>query len=132
MNSNLLYVVGPSGAGKDSLTGGAGNDYFDFTTALSATSNVDTITDFTRGSDKIRLENAVMTKLQANSGELASTAYKEGSGLTKGTDADDRIIYDTKTGKLYYDADGSGSGASVQIALIASAKDLDYTDFLVM
>ena len=34
------------GAGKDVLVGGNGNDQFVFNTALNASTNVDTITDF--------------------------------------------------------------------------------------
>lgn len=121
------------GAGKDTLTGGSGKDYFDFTTALGS-ANVDTITDFTRGSDKIRLENSVMTKLQGTPGALNKASYWEGAGITKGHDADDRILYDTSSGKLYYDTDGSGSTAAVQIALIGTTShaNLDYTDFTVI
>ena len=37
------------GTGKDILTGGAGDDTFVFDTALSSASNVDSITDFTKG-----------------------------------------------------------------------------------
>jgi len=121
------------GLGKDVLTGGSGKDYFDFTTALGS-ANVDTITDFTVGSDKIRLENSVMTKLQGTPGALNKASYWEGAGITKGHDADDRILYDTSSGKLYYDADGSGSTAAVQIALVGTSShaNLDYSDFLVI
>ena len=51
------------GAGNDRLTGGAGNDSFVFNTAISAASNVDTITDFNVANDTIRLDNAVMSAL---------------------------------------------------------------------
>ena len=30
----------------------------------------------------------------------------------------DRVIYDTSTGKLYYDVDGQGGDAAVQIAVL--------------
>src|SRR5207248_1402446 len=33
-----------------------------------------------------------------------------------GHDADDRVVFDTTTGSLYYDADGSGAGAAQLIA----------------
>jgi Ca2+-binding RTX toxin-like protein len=38
------------------------------------------------------------------------------AGATGGHDADDRVIFDTTSGGLYYDADGSGSQAAVRLA----------------
>ena len=55
-NAGINVLSG--GAGNDTLTGGAGTDYFVFNTALSASSNVDRITDFNVLEDTIRLENA--------------------------------------------------------------------------
>lgn len=44
--------------GNDTLTGGAGQDAFVFATALNASTNVDTITDFGTGGDQIWLDNS--------------------------------------------------------------------------
>ena len=57
--NDTLYGV----AGNDTLTGGAGYDNFVFNTAISAATNVDTITDFNVVQDTIRLDNAVMSAL---------------------------------------------------------------------
>ena len=44
-----------------------------------------------------------------------------------------RIVYDTALGKLYYDADGSGTGyAAVWFATLTGAPTLTTTDFLVV
>jgi len=40
-------------------------------------------------------------------------------------------IHDTTTGALYYDADGSGAAAAVQIALLTGAPTLSNADFVV-
>jgi Ca2+-binding RTX toxin-like protein len=49
-------------------------------------------------------------------------------------DANDRIIYEQSSGKLYYDADGSGSGAQIQIAVLGASShpSLTATDFLIV
>jgi len=115
------------GAGKDTLTGGSGKDVFVFNSALSATTNVDTITDFVVADDTIQLENAIFTKLTAT-GALNPSFFKIGIA----TDSNDYILYDSTTGVLSYDADGSGAGKAVQIALIGTGKALTSLDFVVI
>ena len=61
-------------------------------------------------------------------GNLGSAQFIKG---TTATTADQRIVYDSNTGKLYYDADGSGSGNAVQIALIGNKAALGATDFII-
>lgn len=101
------------GAGNDSLGGGSGADVFLFDTALSASGNVDGISDFLPGTDRIHLDNDVFTALSGSTPlALSATRFAAGAGLTSARDADDRIIYNTTTGALYYDADGTGSAAS--------------------
>ncbi|MEW6133759.1 MAG: nidogen-like domain-containing protein [Pseudomonadota bacterium] len=122
------------GTGKDTLTGGAGKDYFVFNTALNATTNVDTIKDFSAVADTIRLENSIFTKLVAT-GALGAGNYRE-SLTGNAVDANDFILYETDTGKLYYDADGSGAGAKVQFATVyatgTTPADLSAADFVVI
>jgi Ca2+-binding RTX toxin-like protein len=128
--NDFLY----GGLGNDTLTGGAGVDHFVFNTALNASSNKDTITDFVSGTDKIDLENAVMSALGLTTGSLTMAQFFSSSTAVRGNDATDRIIYNTTSGALYYDADGSGNGAAVQIALIglSTHPTLTYQDFLVI
>ena len=132
-NGNDVLV---GGAGNDTLTGGAGVDYFDFTSVLNGTTNVDTITDFIRADDFIRLDNAVMAGLGTRTGSLSETAFFSGAGRAAAEDTSDRIIYNTSTGDLYYDADGTGNSAAIiKIALIgtsSSHSNLDHTDFLII
>jgi Ca2+-binding RTX toxin-like protein len=44
-------------------------------------------------------------------------------------DADDRIIYDTDSGQLFYDSNGSATGGSVQFAIISPNLALTNADF---
>lgn len=122
-------------AGKDKLTGGSGSDVFVFD-VKPATNNVDTITDFTTKVDKIALSDAIFAELDASvSSSLDITQFYAATGATKGHDADDRIVYDTKSGALYYDEDGSGSTAAVKIAIIGdagSAAKLAMSDFVIV
>jgi serralysin len=115
------------GPGNDTLTGGAGNDQFFFDTVLNAKTNVDKVTDFYVPGDQIVLENAIFTKLAA--GPLAAAAFAIGA---KALDALDRIVYDNKTGALYYDADGSGKGSAIQFASLSPKLALTAADFLVI
>jgi Ca2+-binding RTX toxin-like protein len=81
--------------------------------------------------DTIRLENAVFTKLTLAGKPLASSAFlKNTSGLA--ADANDRIIYETDTGKLFYDSNGSAAGGSVHFATLSKNLALTYADFLVI
>ena len=117
------------GDGADTLTGGLANDTFVFSTALN---NVDTITDFNaNATDRIELDDATFSGLIAGALNGANFAANSGGNAI---DGDDRILFDTATGGLYYDADGNGAGAKVlfaQIELGGLTGTLDATDFII-
>lgn len=113
------------GAGKDTLNGGTGADVFLFSTALGST-NVDTIGDFNAAEDHIVLARSIFSGLAA--GPLSGSAFFAGSNAH---DADDRIIYDQASGKIYYDADGNGAGAKVLFAQVTAGMALAASDFSV-
>jgi serralysin len=107
------------GLGNDNLSSEGGSDRFFFDAVGEA--NADRIADFSRyepvGIDKIVLDSSVMTGLGA-AGQLADDdeRWYSAAGATGGAEEDDRIVYDSEAGKLYYDADGSGAGAAQLIA----------------
>jgi Ca2+-binding RTX toxin-like protein len=117
------------GSGRDELSGGAGYDTFVFDTKLGS-SNVDTITDFNSDRDQIQLSPFVFSTLFPVG--LASNQFVSGDGMTEGQDRNDRIIYDTSTGNLYYDPDGSGSQDAVRFAVLDGAPELSSEDFLIV
>ena len=108
------------GNGNDMLTGDAGSDHFVFNFAPNAATNKDTITDFVSGTDELDFSKAIFTKLGAVGG-LTDAQFWSGAGVTAAHDSSDRIIYDTTTGVLSYDADGTGGAfAAVQVAIIGT------------
>jgi Ca2+-binding RTX toxin-like protein len=93
--------------------------------------NVDRITDFSTAYDTIRLDNAVMPGLGSHLDTLFSTSFwKSTTGLAH--DGNDRIIYETDTGWLNYDSNGSAAGGAVHIAKLAPNLGLTHADFLVI
>jgi Ca2+-binding RTX toxin-like protein len=128
-----------AGSGNDTVTGGKGSDYFFFGDKLSKRTNVDKITDFKHKSDKIALSKyghddagtkfSIFAKA-GKAGALKKSAFYEGA---KAHDKDDRIIYDKKTGALYYDPDGTGKEAKVQFATLTNKpKSISADDFYIM
>lgn len=113
------------GAGKDTLTGGGGKDQFIFDTK-PGTTNIDTVTDFSVTDDRLLLDHDIFVRLPV--GALKASAFVIG---TKAADAGDRIVYNAKTGDLFYDADGSGTGAAAQIAELDAHLKLTAGDFLI-
>jgi Ca2+-binding RTX toxin-like protein len=115
------------GTGKDVLSGGAGADVFSLDSDDAA--DADRVTDFVASDDTIQLENAVFTAFGTETGTLAAghfTANAAGVAL----DADDFIVYDTDTGKIFDDADGNGAGAAVQIGIVGANLGLTAADFV--
>jgi hypothetical protein len=103
-----------------------------FNSALG-TSNIETIKDFLSGTDKILLDDDIFNAFNAGiSTTLGSNQFYAASGATKTYDIDDRIIFDTATGKLFYDMDGEGGAASVQIGVLGGAATLTGSDFMIV
>ncbi len=109
----------------DKLFGKEGNDLF----VLNGDSgDIDTIFDFTSGEDHLQLSGEIFAGLaEGELGEDLFAANATGSAM----DADDRVLYNTDTGALFYDADGNGEGAAVQLAILANKEEVQATDFLV-
>ena len=135
--SNVITGNGASNTlrgrdGNDTITGGGGADFFDFTTAPSA-GNADTVTDFVSGTDRLRFDDAAHTAIGATGNWAAGDGrFWSAAGATAGHDANDRVIYNTSTGALYYDADGSGAGAAQLVATLQGAPTVAATDITVI
>ena len=112
--------------GTDTLSGNAGKDTFVFDTALGA-GNVDFVLDFTVGMDRVLLDNDIFTGLAQ--GKLPALSLRMGSVAM---DADDRILYDSPTGTLYFDVDGTGAGPAMEFAVLSPGLALSRHDFLIV
>lgn len=151
-NANQQTFIGTSKAdvfvgngGNDTLTGNGGADTFVFgkvyeqvvtgsSTSVQTYTNtafnltgVDTITDFTRGTDKIELHLDQYSQL---AGFNSSMLRVNSTGTAQ--DANDYLIYNTTTKTLSYDADGNGSGAKVDIAVLTGVSTVSVSDFVVV
>jgi Ca2+-binding RTX toxin-like protein len=132
-NAGNNFITGNSGAnilsgaaGNDTLVGGLGVDRFLFN---NKTEGIDTISDFTAG------EKIVISALGFGGG-LVATAINASQFLSvttgsAATNTTQRVIYNSTTGGLYFDADGSGTGAALQFATLATKPTLMATDFVV-
>ena len=103
------------GFGSDNLTGGGGSDTFVFKTS-PIDGEVDTITDFNSDEgDVIQLKGTVFFLDDFIGGTLPEEMFV--SGVTP-TDFLPQFLYDLEAGALYFDEDGIGEAAALQIALI--------------
>jgi Ca2+-binding RTX toxin-like protein len=103
------------GAGTDNLTGGAGNDWFRYNATNEGT---DTITDFVSGTDKFLFASLA----------FSNTASFNATGAAIGTNA--QFIYNTGSGLLSYDSNGTLGGGSSNIATLAGPPTLVAADVL--
>ncbi|HEV2747777.1 MAG TPA: calcium-binding protein, partial [Allosphingosinicella sp.] len=114
------------GTGNDLLSGGAGLDRFLFDTGLNGAANVDRLAGFAATDDALLLDRAVFSGIAAD-GALAPAAFRVG---TAAQDASDRIVYDSATGRIFYDADGAGGAAQILFARVEAGTALTRADFI--
>ncbi|MBC7985261.1 MAG: FG-GAP repeat protein [Sphingomonadaceae bacterium] len=111
------------GRGEDTLIGGAGFDVFLIDNIGEG--GADVIVDFANQGDRIGLSAAVFGLAP---GTLPVDSFRMGD---EAEDFDDRIIYDSTDGSLYFDPDGNGFAAQTLIATIANLAPLSAQDFVV-
>lgn len=112
------------GPGRDRLTGEPGRDRFSFTTPNEG---VDQILDFEVAADLIQLSSRGFSGLSA--GLLAANQFTLGASATTSTH---RIGYNSATGALWFDQDGSGSQTARQLATLTPNLNLTHNQFAVV
>jgi Ca2+-binding RTX toxin-like protein len=106
-------------AGADLLIGGNGADQFWYE---GGETGYDRIIDFTPGLDKIVL-------LQTGFTHTETFAFVSGPGAVASS-SNSTFLYDTNTGIVSYDVDGSGGQAAVQLAQLNTGLTLTVGDFI--
>ncbi|MCU0568611.1 MAG: hypothetical protein MUF49_18690 [Oculatellaceae cyanobacterium Prado106] len=126
------------GNGNDTLTGGNGSDQFKFGGAgevLFNGTNIDTLTDFVVGTDKILLRQGDFAALLSPvGGNLAATEFASVLSDAAAGVSSAKIVYNSVTGNLFYNADGAaaGFGGGGQFATLTGSPDtLSGSDFVV-
>ena len=100
------------------------------TTSSSESGSVLVLSDFVSGEDVLELSKSVFTSL-TDEGTLSSALFCANS-TGSAQDDNDYILYNTSSGALLYDADGSGEGAAVQFASLSNKPEVSANDFLVV
>lgn len=125
-SSNGGTVIGGDGADVITFAANASIDTLVFNSLVGA----DTISGYVVANDSIQLSKAAFAAL-GTLGALAAADFVAGAGAVA-LDATDRIIYDTTTGALSYDADGSGVAAAVLLATFTGIPALADTEFTIV
>src|SRR5438132_747888 len=115
------------GAGNDLVSGSGGQDDIVFREFGAA--NADSVGSFATSWDRVQLDVAAFANIGASGRFVAGDVrFYSAPGATGGHDADDRIVYNTSTGQLFYDADGNGPGAAQLIATLQGAPTVVVGD----
>jgi Ca2+-binding RTX toxin-like protein len=112
--------------GVDTLYGGQGDDVFSFSLdPENPPVGFDKIKDFEAGADTIGLD---VSFDELPPGILGKEYFHKG---TEATTAEQVIIYDKATGRLFFDVDGTGIEAQFQFAKVTPGTKLGAGDFMV-
>ncbi|MEH2463022.1 beta strand repeat-containing protein [Nostoc sp.] len=117
------------GNGNDSLIGGAGTDTFAFN---SSNEGVDTIYDFNAANELIQVSAYGFAGFGngLSPGSLQKNQFTIG---TSATTSEQRFIYNSATGGLFFDFDGSASSFSqVKFAQLSPGLSLTNNNFVVV
>lgn len=78
--------------------------------------------------DKVELKSSIFASL-ANGALVANAFAITPTGVAG--DATDRVIYESDTGFVFFDADGAGGAAGVRFAVLTAGLAMVATEFVV-
>ena len=95
--------------------------------------NADTVANFDTNWDAMRFDSSAFTALGGPGHFAAGDArFYAAAGASGGHDADDRIVFNTSTGQLYYDADGQGGADAQLVATVQGGATVAAGDIWVI
>ena len=117
------------GAGADTLNGGNGNDFIRYD---SPSEGIDRINGFVVLDDTINvLQSGFGGGLSL--GAITSAQFLSGAGVNAPANPNQRFIYNTTSGALFYDADGNGiTFPTVQLATLTGTPAITTADIVVV
>lgn len=122
-NGNDMVI---GGSARDKLAGGTGSDGF---VLANHSASQDEVVDFVSGTDQLRLLSNLFGNLPE--GTLNARLFVANStGVAEGKN--DHFVYNTQTGELFFDSNGSGAGGSESIAVFSNIPVLLSSDFQVI
>jgi cyclophilin family peptidyl-prolyl cis-trans isomerase len=129
--ANTLYGtirsdVITGGPGNDTMTGGPAADLFRY---LASNQGVDSITDFLPGVDKIQLVSSGFASLPV--GAVAANKLVSGAAPVA-NQAAAQFLYNTTSGMLAFDADGSGAESAVNLVTLVGQPAIAAADVVVV
>jgi serralysin len=114
------------GVGRDSLSGGVGRDNFVFS---FPSEGVDLIRGFSKADDNVQVSGVGFGGNLTRNSAISSQQLVYG---TSAQDSSDRFIYDPDTGRLFFDADGTGARAQIHFATFGAQPFLAASDIFVV
>lgn len=114
-------------SGRNKMVGGGGDDVFLFVLDDSAShAAFARIKDFAPGEDVIALVTGLPDLAP---GPLGETYFHQGKAAVT---ADHHVIYDGKSGKVFFDVDGAGGEAQFKFVKVTPGTKLHADDFMIM
>jgi hypothetical protein len=128
LDQNTGNDILEGGSGRDILKGGPGEDTFVFGPGSTGVGQLDRIADFRPGEDRIELSRSLLPGSGLGS-ELGDDNFAVVRDISSGAAGDATLIYEQKTGILYYNAPGGKDVPLFQMQ--ANLNDLSASDFTI-
>ena len=126
--NGVLYYLRPPSYNNSTYTLTTQNELVSFPSDRAGI-QTDTYFGFQTGTDVIHLWR---TDNISGGGAIYSpfpTSFKSGAGVNSPTTQTEYIIYDTSTGRLYFDQDGTGPSPTVMVGTFGDKPSLKLSDF---